>query len=266
MGGCGGRPQAPTERLYQPVGNLEVQFTIDSRMGASFEFDDLRLSLDHESALGAATRDRIRTSVRAGTRATWGTKVTPGDHLLQALVMYSGTTAQNKYQIRSSRTFNANETAEVVLIAYEAADRPLEERPAVRYEEHARPRPPTPPGSTACSIHLRDDLAKRFALRRVDVLVDRKSLLTQQQSDAIVEHSTDGLDANVSSDLTAGDHELTVTVDAEGLAADVKGDRRRVSGTRWVTATIGKRIDLTVMVHEPSDLALRFLLRIENVK
>jgi hypothetical protein len=81
--------------------------------------------------------------VRRGDRIHFDVLVTPGDHELRSLFYYRGNGGENgylrgyKFEIRSVRKFSGTEGRELVVIPYEAnPGAPLEERPALRYEEH----------------------------------------------------------------------------------------------------------------------------------
>lgn len=98
------------------------------------KLDGQPLALPPDTADHVNNRDRVIIDV----------KLTPGQHVLSSLIEYQGNGYGSssylkgyKFEIRSIRKFVARERGELVIVGYEQGgkDGPIEERPAVRYEE-----------------------------------------------------------------------------------------------------------------------------------
>jgi hypothetical protein len=153
--GGSGRASSPEAPLYKPSPSATIPFRLvfDNHMGTSFRFEELKLTLDGARVLTGEQHELLREHVRKGQSANMTVRVTPGEHVMRALIVFTGTgqgiatsLKDYKFEIRSSRTFTAVADGEVKIITYEQEAAALEERPAVRYAET-----PSPVASASCS-------------------------------------------------------------------------------------------------------------------
>jgi hypothetical protein len=127
-------------------GASEIVLRLDDDLGGWFRMIHARVVLDNEVQLVVEPDERAAGSRRPVFRGL----VTPGAHTVQVLVTARGNghgvfSYLNAYRfdLTASRSFTttAGQSSRVRIVAYDTggADRPVEERPAVRFVEKVSP-------------------------------------------------------------------------------------------------------------------------------
>jgi hypothetical protein len=142
-------PSKPPQTLYEPPPGPTVQCRITFRdtTSSAFLFRRIVLYIDGAPLLNEDIIATVVEHVQDGQPAHFDLDLSPGEHTVGVFLGLQGNGSGAysylkgyRFEIRSTRKLKGVDGYELVIIAYEQnPNGPIEERPAVRYEERQLP-------------------------------------------------------------------------------------------------------------------------------
>jgi hypothetical protein len=148
-------PEAPAAPCPQVLGAATdpngaiapVQIVFRNELSDAFRLSGLLVVMDHTVQYKA--EDEMGCIERGMELPIFSGSMTPGEHILQVVIRFRGTSDFHcyKFEATSAHSFVTSEGKRfrVAIVPFEKGDRPLQERPAVRYVE-TEPPVEVPPG------------------------------------------------------------------------------------------------------------------------